>query len=265
MTVHIASSFAFQVDQPTSMLLQFEAAGLAEQVITRSQTTIVPTALMNRVPAQDGIGERIWLNANGRVEVHYEAEVYVQRHCPALEGLEALAPHDLPGEAVQYLLDSRYCRADEYQGLAAAEFTGTEGGARIAAIRDWISQNFSYVPGASDATTDATTSYIAREGVCRDYTHVLVMLARASAIPARYVACYALGVTPQDFHAVAEVYLANPDGNGGAWHLVDATGMADLAHAVKIGVGRDAADVSFVTSFGPMVFEYSKVAVAFRA
>jgi len=126
-----------------------------------------------------------------------------------------------------------------------------------------IATNFSYVPGASDASTDATASFIAREGICRDYAHVLVTLARASSIPARYVACYAPGVTPQDFHAVAEVFLADPSGEGGTWQLVDATGMADLSNTVKIGVGRDAADVSFVTSFGPMTFEYSAVDVAF--
>jgi hypothetical protein len=67
------------------------------------------------------------------------------------------------------------------------------------------------------------------------------------------------------------VYLANPDGPGepgsepGSWHLVDATGMADLAHAAIIGVGRDAADVSFITSFAPMQFEASKVEVALEA
>ena len=85
-------------------------------------------------------------------------------------------------------------------------------------------------------------------------------LARASAIPARYVSCYAPGVDPPDFHALAEVFLADPTILcGGAWHLVDATGMADPAETVKIGVGRDAADVSFMTVFGDAKFEDKKV------
>jgi transglutaminase-like putative cysteine protease len=87
-------------------------------------------------------------------------------------------------------------------------------------------------------------AYVTREGVCRDFAHVLVALARASTIPARFVSVYAPDVVPQDFHAVAEVFL------GGAWHLVDATGMAEAADMAKIGVGRDAADVSFLTSYG---------------
>lgn len=265
MTVKVSSSFAFEFDEPTSALLQFEAAQLPEQDILNVSAEISANEHLARVPAQDDIGERMWLRASGRVEIQYEAEVRPHRQLFDLAGMGALLPHQLPGEAVQYLLDSRYCRSDKYQAMVAAEFDGTSGGARIAAIRDWIGEHFSYVPGASDATTTATDTFISREGICRDYTHVLVLLARASSIPARYVACYAPGVTPQDFHAVAEVFLADPSGKGGTWQLVDATGMADLPNAVKIGVGRDAADVSFVTSFAPMTFHYSKVEVALTA
>lgn len=265
MSVKVASSFAVTFDQATSALLQFEAAEVPEQDILETSTNITPTKHFARVPAQDSIGSRIWIEGKGRIEVEYEVHVRTQRRIYDLAGLHQLAPYSLPGEAVPYLLDSRYCRADEYQGLVAAEFAGTEGGARIAAIRDWIEDNFTYRPGASNSSTDASNSFIARAGICRDYTHVMVMLARASSIPARYVACYAPGVSPPDFHAVAEVFLADPEGNpeegAGSWQMVDATGMADLENAVKIGVGRDAADVSFITTFGQMQFEYSKVQV----
>ena len=47
-----------------------------------------------------------------------------------------------------------------------------------------------------------------------------------------------------DFHAVAELFL------DGGWHLVDATGMAQSDSMAIIGLGRDATDVSFLTSFG---------------
>ena len=49
----------------------------------------------------------------------------------------------------------------------------------------------------------------------RDYAHLLVTMARAAAIPARFVSCFAPGVDPPDFHAVAEVFLANPAVPGG--------------------------------------------------
>ena len=101
-----------------------------------------------------------------------------------------------------------------------------------------------------------------RHGICRDYAHLVVTLARASTIPARFVSGYAPGVQPPDFHAVAEVFLADPTvPGGGAWHLVDATGMADPAELVKIGVGRDAADVAFMTVFGQAEFRDKTIAV----
>jgi transglutaminase-like putative cysteine protease len=109
---------------------------------------------------------------------------------------------------------------------------------------DWIGGHLRYEPGSSTAATGALETYVERRGVCRDFAHLMISLSRASAIPARFVSAYGLGVTPQDFHAVAEVFLDN------CWYLIDATGMARPEDMAKIGVGRDAADVSFLTSYG---------------
>ena len=79
--------------------------------------------------------------------------------------------------------------------------------------------------------------------------------------PARFASVYAPDVTPQDFHAVAEVFLADPTCEGGAWHLVDATGMASAGEIAKIGIGRDAADVSFLTSYGLAEFKDKTISV----
>ena len=262
MAISIQTSFAFELERPTDVLLQFEAADIPEQSILSSHTRMTTAEHCARVPAQDDIGERIWLRAEGLFEVDYKATVDPQRLLPDIQTLRKLDPHDMPGEAVEYLFDSRYCPADQFQPFVEAEFGGTEGGERIAAIRDWIEHNFSYQPGTSDARTGALDSFVERRGICRDYAHVMVTLARASTIPARYVACYAPGVEPPDFHAVAEVFLDDPTTQGGgAWHLVDATGMADPAETAKIGIGRDAADVSFLTSFGPNKFLRSNVKV----
>lgn len=262
MPIHLSARFAFDLAQPASVLLQFEAADLPGQELVETACDIRPAEHLSRVAAQDNIGERIWLHAEDRVEVRYESSVAVHRNLHPLEDLPQLSPHRLPGDAVKFLLSSRYCFSNQFLAFVEEEFGGTQGGARVAAIRDWLQTHIAYAPGVSGAETTAVDTFHARAGICRDFAHMVVTLARASAIPARYVACFAPGVTPQDFHAVAEVYLANPQGTGGAWHLVDATGMADLAHAAIIGVGRDAADVAFVTSFAPMQFEYVRVDVA---
>ena len=262
MTIQIKSSFAFGLEQPTDVLLQFEAADLPEQTIVECNTQMSDAEHCARVGAQDDIGERIWLRAQGTFEVDYTAKVDLNRQQVDLKTIDALDPHLLPGEAVAYLLDSRYCPADRFQSFVEAEFEGTKGGARIHAIREWISSHLSYVPGASGPYTDAAETFIMRKGICRDYAHLMVTLARASTIPARYIACYAPGVEPPDFHAAAEVFLADPEHeDGGTWQIVDATDMADPLKTVKIGIGRDAADVSFLTSFGANKFLRSKVEV----
>jgi transglutaminase-like putative cysteine protease len=259
MPIDVFAHFAFSVDRLSDVLLQFEAAAIPEQRILSSQCDMSKADHIARIAAQDEIGERIWLHVEGRFEVSYTAQVEVKRLLADVAALDRLEPHELPAEAVQYLLDSRYCPADRFQPFVEAEFGGTHGGRRIAAIRDWIAGNFSYEPVSTTSTT-ALDSFVERRGICRDYAHVLVTLARASAIPARYVSCYAPGVDPPDFHAVAEVFLADPlVPGGGAWHLVDATGMAAPAETVKIGVGRDAADVSFMTVFGEARFDDKKV------
>lgn len=250
MPIAIDTRFAFTLGEPTDVLLQFEAAAIPEQRVLKAHTDLSQSRHCARVPAQDDIGERLWIRAHGDFQVAYRALVAPNRQVADLAALHRLQPHEMPGEAVQYLFDSRYCPADRFQSFVEAEFGGTDGGARVTAIRDWIASNFTYGQG-SDSRTDALDSFVERVGICRDYAHVLITLARASTIPARYVACYAPDVDPPDFHAVAEVFLTDPDTpGGGTWQIVDATGMADPAETVKIGVGRDAADVSFLTSFG---------------
>jgi transglutaminase-like putative cysteine protease len=122
-------------------------------------------------------------------------------------------------------------------------------------MRSWIETNLEYVRGSSDAQTTVIDTFIKRQGICRDYSHLMVTLARAANIPARAVSVYAPDVDPPDFHAVAEVFL------DGAWHLVDATGMAAPESMVRVGVGRDAADIAFLSIYAPTELKEQKVSV----
>ena len=262
MPLIIDTKFSFELPRTTDFLLQFEAADIPEQKILSLDTQLTPCEHQAWVPAQDAIGQRIWVRAEGKFEVAYHAQVELRRQLADLSTLQQLQPHDMPGEVVQYLFDSRYIPADRFQTFVEDEFGGTSGGARILAIRDWLEQNLEYTPGSSGPQTGALDTFVDRRGICRDYSHVLVAMARASGIPARYVACYAPGVEPPDFHAIAEVFLVDPQTEGGGtWQLVDGTGMADPSETVKIGVGRDAADVSFLTSFGDNTFLDKTVSV----
>jgi hypothetical protein len=55
---------------------------------------------------------------------------------------------------------------------------------------------------------------------------------------------YAVVFEPPDFHGFFEAYL------GDHWYLFDATRLAPVEGLVRIGMGRDAADVPFATTIG---------------
>ena len=61
------------------------------------------------------------------------------------------------------------------------------------------------------------------------------------------VTVYAPGRSPMDFHAVAGACL------DGAWYVVDGTLLAPRQSLVRIATGRDAADTSFLSSYGAPV------------
>ena len=245
MPLTIETWLAYDYAEPTDVLLQIEAAILPDQRVNSPAIGISPVEHFARVPGHDEIGERIWLRVGpGRLMIDYKAVVEIERNVMVIDQLPATDPHLLPGEVIDYLMPSRFCPSDLFGAFVQTEFGGLTGGPCVAAMRDWIAEHFTYTPGASNASTSAADSFLTRQGVCRDYAHVLVSMARAAAIPARYASVYAPDVNPPDFHAVAEVFLA------GGWHLVDATGMARPDEIARIGVGRDAADSSFLSSFG---------------
>lgn len=255
MSLQIDVQLDYWFEQSCDVLLQVEAAAMPGQVIEHAHFTVTPCEHFARVPAQDNIGERIWLRIEGQMIVEYQAIVIIDRVMSDCAALPAVPLHQLPGEAVPYLLPSLYCPSNQFVDFVEARFGALAGGAKIMAIRDWIAGHLSYVPGSSHAGTTAIDTFHGREGICRDYAHLMITLARAADIPARIASVYAVGATPPDFHAVAEVFL------GGAWHLVDATGMATAGETAIIGIGRDIGDVAFLTAFGSLVMNGQSVAV----
>ncbi len=255
MKLQIQTSLGYYFPSPSDVLLQIEAAIIPEQTVETAHIAISPIEHFARVPGHDTIGDRIWLHLQGQLTVNYTSTVEINRLCGDITTLPAVPTHLLPGGTVEYLMPSRYCPSDQFQNFSEAQFGGLTGGERVMAIRDWINGHFAYVPGASNSATGALETFVMRQGVCRDFAHMMITLVRASAIPARFVSVYAPKVEPQDFHAVAEVFL------DGTWYLIDATGMATGDDMAKIGVGRDAADTSFLTSYGPALLNEQTVQV----
>ena len=237
------------------VLLLVEAAAMADQRLEHQNLHVYSPEPLGVVAGEEGIGQRTWARGEGNFRVEYQAVVAIDRPCVELGALGATPPRMLPAETVQYLLPSRYCESDRFEGFLEQEFAGVEGGALAAALSDWVRGHLSYESGTSSGVTTALMTFADRRGVCRDYAHLLVALARAGGIPARCVSAYAPGVDPPDFHAVAELWL------DGAWRLVDATGMAAPAELVRVAVGRDATDIAFMTVFGRAMMNAQTVSV----
>ncbi len=185
----------------------------------------------------------------GPLNVRYDAVVDLVHHIASPDSVGEVPIAQLPPEALAYLYPSRYCQSDRLRQLANNEFGGLRQGYwRVRAIQDWVQRQIKFVSGSSNATTSAIDTVIERVGVCRDFAHLMIALCRALNIPARFTTGidYASDPIfgPPDFHAYVEVFL------GDRWYLFDPTGMVLPTGLIRLGTGRDAADVSFATIFG---------------
>jgi transglutaminase-like putative cysteine protease len=147
-------------------------------------------------------------------------------------------------ELIRYVRPSRYAESDRLLPTAYAEFGGLAGGELLQAVRNWVFGELRYVSGSSRGTDGAVETLLHRRGVCRDYAHLAIALLRAKNVPARLAAVYAPGLSPMDFHAVAEAHL------DGGWHVIDPTGLAPRESMLRITAGRDSSDTAFLSTVG---------------
>jgi transglutaminase-like putative cysteine protease len=150
-------------------------------------------------------------------------------------------------DLVTFLRPSRYCESDSLGPTALSEFGGLEDQALLAAVADWVADKLTYVAGSSLPTDGAVRTFLARQGVCRDFAHLCIALLRALNVPARMAAVFAPGLSPMEYHAVCEAYV-----NGG-WYIVDATRLAPRQSLLRVSTGRDAADTAFLTNTGAAI------------
>jgi transglutaminase-like putative cysteine protease len=147
-------------------------------------------------------------------------------------------------ELIRYVRPSRYAESDRLLPTAYAEFGGLHGEELVHAVRNWVYGELRYISGSSRGTDGAVETLMNRRGVCRDFAHLAIALLRSKDIPARLAAVYAPGLSPMDFHAVAEAHV------NGAWHVIDPTGLAPRESMLRITAGRDSSDTAFLSTVG---------------
>ena len=233
----IRTLLVIPVEVAGRLAVSVAAADLGASTETLTLTASDGSAVPHREVTLDrGMRLHVIDAPEGEVTLTYDATV----------ALTAVEPEQVSdADAFTYVLPSRYCPSDRLTGLANTEFGHIEADAvRARRIVSWVHERLSYVQGTTTATDDALTPLLGGLGVCRDYAHLVVALARAVGMPARYVSVYAPGLSPMDAHAVVEI------GVDGKWFVFDATRLAPRRSMVRIGTGRDAADVAVLSSLG---------------
>ena len=247
----IGSTLRYDVQALTPFVFNLEAARFPRQQIRSERLTTTPVLdEPDRFEAPES-GNRFvrFLVPPGSFEISYEAEITLDPLILDPTEVTEIAAGSLPLDVLPYLNASRYCQSDRLSRFANRQFGHEPAGhQRATAICNWIRDNVDYQAGTSDALTSAYDTLGDRAGVCRDFAHLAIALCRAVGIPARYISAYAWELQPPDFHAVFEAYLQGP--GGGGWYLFDPTRMAALDGLVRIGAGRDAADVAFCSIYG---------------
>ena len=162
--------------------------------------------------------------------------------------------------AVERLPNDTYCETDKLSDIAWQLFgSSPRGWRRVQAICDFVCNHLTFGYQYARATRTAYEAYHERVCVCRDFAHLAVAFCRCMNIPARYANGFLgdIGVppdpAPMDYNAWFEVFL------DGRWFTFDARHNMPRIGRITVARGRDAADISLATSFGPHVLKAFRV------
>jgi transglutaminase-like putative cysteine protease len=242
----------YEIAADSAFLLNIHAAKTARQIVLDERFALTPAqpwsvsfdpSTRNRIAAFNAPA--------GGLTVDYEALVDIEHRIVDPTDVIAEGPAALPAETLPFLRPSRYCQADLVQQSAWDTFGHLPRDyAQVRAVRDWVREKVCFRIGTSTSTTSVLDTLRDGVGVCRDFAHTMIAYCRALNYPARIVTAVDYGADPAlgppDFHAYVEVFI------GGSWYMFDPTGISPVTGLLRIGTGRDAADVSFATLFGPV-------------
>jgi transglutaminase-like putative cysteine protease len=207
---------------------------------------------LHPVPAQlrrfdDEFGNEILEFRHETIENHLtiEATIEVDRSCTARR-TDGLGNCD---SAERFLEPTLLTLADATLGRALAVMLSARrelvANPRSLALElnAFVHRSMRYRSGVTDTATSASAAWSRQEGVCQDYSHVLLALCRRAELPSRYVAGYVLGQTgPTAMHAWVEVCA------GREWLPLDPVAGATAGNEyLVVARGRDYRDVKAIS------------------
>ncbi len=189
---------------------------------------------------------KLEIHASSAVEVEAEAELPETLGPEEWQALDALGND---GEFWDWLQPSHFAtRTKPLETLARAlklDERKQDPLSTLRAINRAIYQRFDYNPETTAVDSPIDEAIKLKSGVCQDFAHIAISLLRRQGIPARYVSGYLhhdgsdRDTASNASHAWAEAYLPSL-----GWIGIDPTNDRIASdHHIRIGVGRDYADV----------------------
>jgi transglutaminase-like putative cysteine protease len=207
---------------------------------------------------QQRLGNHLWSSASGPLDLAVDAfgndvaSVWVPRVEREITfALESTIVRDrrFADEAAvadardpRWLAGGRLTRADDALLDAAATLRDDHPDPRTCAhaIVRFVHRHMTYTKKVTDVFTTASTAFAMRRGVCQDFAHIAIALARACGIGARYASGHLLG--EGSTHAWVEFLIG---GDGGPLVLsLDPTYCSETDFRyIVVAIGRDYDDV----------------------
>ena len=260
--LNVRIALAYQVlHTGADFVFNIQAAYTSLQTVSAEQLVIAPMGTCEQ--GIDGVthNRTLRLHASpGPLKLTYTATVDINHHLALTAELQEVPVAQLPLPVLPYLYPSRYCQSDALGSMVMELFGSHKPGyARVLAVQAWVQSQVTFRSNSSNSATSALDTLRDRAGVCRDFAHLMIALCRALNMPARFTTGTDFGADPvlgpPDFHAYVEVYLSH------RWFIFDPSGTAIPLGFIRIGTGRDAADVSIATIFGNVLAEQPMVSV----
>jgi transglutaminase-like putative cysteine protease len=164
---------------------------------------------------------------------------------PSLQGL--VTEPAFQNDQAEFLIPSAYVALEPVTAEITASLLARDPGmtahAFLMVATAHVRERLEYQVGSTTVHSKVGEVLQGGRGVCQDFSHVLISLCRHAGLPARYVSGYLGNVAVSEAsHAWVEAFIP-PYG----WVGMDATsGNACTGRHVKIGVGRDYADVTVI-------------------
>ena len=191
---------------------------------------------------------------HSRLVVTAEAMVDAAERDPVPESMgpgawDAIDALGASGEWFEHLAPSAFARSTSALDAFAQELELDRGEDPLRLLRRLMQEmhaRLEYRPKSTRVDSPIDEALTARCGVCQDFSHIFIALARRLGIPSRYVSGYLFPRTESESrtaahatHAWAECYLP-----GLGWCGFDPTNNEDASVGhIRVAVGRDYSDV----------------------